>query len=184
MINDKERKYRLIHNFACVVVVWIGTGISFLAGAGELYILSQICVWSAIALQWNVMIRGTKRDRKQKIVNEFEEFADLLADPQHSFKHYTYLHPVARGWFSGRIDKLMGITHVHLWSYNFDLDSKVHEYESEIEFPVNSKQLFEMNLKGYIDISNPQNVIPALEYLNTERSVEIFDYAKSKQLTV
>jgi len=151
-----------------MVVVILGNGVAFLAGAGELYIIAQTSAWLAIALQWSVLIRGRKQDNILRTAREIKEFSDLLHTP-HTFKHYAYMHPVRRGWIRRWYDKWKGITYVHLWTYDYELgEGKINEFESTIKFPVTNKQLFEMNLKGYIDMTEPKNVVRALEYIGNE----------------
>ena len=168
----KEMKYRSWHSLLCMVIVLFGTGVSFLAGTGELYLIAQTCVWLAIMVQWSVILRGRKKDKKEKTAREIEELASLIKEP-HAFKHYAYLHPVQRGRIKRWYDKWKGITYVHLWTYNFDLDEKIHEFESEIKFPVTDKQLFEMKLRNYIDIDDPKDVLLALDYLGADWLIPI-----------
>lgn len=179
---SKEQKYRIWHSPLCMVVVLLGNGVSFLAGAGDLYVIAQSSIWIAIGLQWRVLIKGFKQDRISRTVREIEEFSKLLTDSI-SFKHYTFLHPVARRWYIRWYDKLRGITQLHFWTYSFDLDDKIHEFESTIKFPVSNKQLFEIKLKGFMDMSEAKDVVPALEYIGTELSTRVLA-GPQEELTV
>lgn len=176
-------KYRAWHSALCMVIVILGNGISFLAGAGELYIIAQSSVWIAIILQWKVLLQGRKQDNIARTIREIKEFSELASSPL-SFRHYTYLHPVTRRWGCQWYDKWKGITYVHLWTYNFELDEgKIHEFESTIKFPISDKQLFEMKLKGYVDTSDPGNMVSALEYIGTELSARVLA-GPQEELTV
>jgi len=169
---NKEKNYRALHSVLCVFAVIFGNGIGFLAGAGKLFIIAQACIWVAVSLQWNVIIRGTKQDRIEKTAKEIKEFSESI-EIKPRFINYTYLHPIARRWYYRWYDKLRGITYVHLWAHTFDLDNAPYEFESEIRFPITNKQLFEMKLKAHIDMKDPTDVIPVLEYIGTDLSARI-----------
>lgn len=166
--EQKERKYRLLHSYLCMVVVLEANIVAFLAGTGPLYHASLVCLYVVIALQWSVIVRGQRRDKRRKLKHEINEFDELLKYDNDQWKTFTFMFPAKREWYKRWYDKWKGITYVYLWEYGFDLDDKKHNFKSETKFAVTEKQMFTMKLKGFLNLTKVEDAIPALEYLGQE----------------
>jgi len=110
------------------------------------------------------MIRKSKARRKADEKERFESFIEDYSQTYGLAGSIHFLSIFKEPWYTALYYKFKDITRLNLYRYG-----NTDHLGSHTKISVTKKQLFHLNLKGYIDSKNPHLAVLGIAYIAEQR---------------